>query len=83
MTTPQRNKWLRVQELALAKDTPAHLYGETLSEIYDIARGALIDLDGIDNARDTWGDDLDAPARPRCHAIRAVAQRIKEANKND
>jgi len=78
MTTPQRNKWLRVQELALAKDTPVHMYGQHLAEIADIARGALVDLDGIDNATDTWGGQLGKPDLERgSEAVRAIAKRMR------
>jgi len=79
MTTPQRNKWLRVQELALAKNTPAHMYGQHLAEIADIARGALVDLDGIDNATDTWGDSLEPHISKRCKAVEKVADRLRKA----
>jgi len=55
------------------------MYGQHLAEIADIARGALVDLDGIDNATDTWGDSLEPHISKRCKAVEKVADRLRKA----
>lgn len=78
MTTPQRNKWLKVQELATVENVPHDMHGQRLAQIADIARGALIDLDGIDNADDTWGGQLGAPdLQSGSEAVREIAKRMR------
>jgi len=43
--------------LSCTDDCPAHMFGERMKQIRDLANEALIELDGIEDKRDSvWGD---------------------------